>query len=96
MALENFYKGNHLLERDEVFRSCGIAAQTLMLAATAMGYDTCPMDLSDFDEVARIINLPKDHIIAMFTAIGKSVQKPWPRGGQLPMEEVVLKDRFET
>ena len=24
-------------------RSCGIAGQTLMLAAKAMGYDSCPM-----------------------------------------------------
>ena len=31
------------LERDEAMRSCGIAGQTLMLAAKAMGYDSCPM-----------------------------------------------------
>jgi len=65
-----------------------------MLAAKAMGYDTCPMDLSDLDEVARLINLPEDHAIAMFVAIGKATRDPWPRAGQLPLEQVVLQDRF--
>jgi nitroreductase len=65
-----------------------------MLSAKSMGYDSCPMDLSDFDQVARLINLPDHHLIAMFVAIGKGTREPWPRAGQLPMEEVVVTDRF--
>ena len=38
-----FYDGKDQLQRDEAMRSVGIAAQTLMLAAKAMGYDSCPM-----------------------------------------------------
>jgi len=93
-AVEEYYRGREQVQRDEAMRSCGIAAQTLMLAAKAMGYDTCPMDLSDLDEVARLINLPEDHAIAMFVAIGKATRDPWPRAGQLPLEQVVLQDRF--
>jgi nitroreductase len=75
-------------------RSCGIAAQTLMLAAKAMGYDSCPMDGFDFEAVGKLINLPKDHVITMFVAIGKGTKDPWPRPGQLPQSEVVIQDRF--
>ena len=75
-------------------RSCGMAAMTLMLAAREMGYDSCPMDGFDFDAVAKLINLPEDHLISMFVAIGKPASDPWPRGGQLPMQEVVVNDRF--
>ena len=79
---------------DEVMRSCGIAAQTLMLAAKSMGYDSCPMVGFDFDAVGRLINLPEDHVIAMMLAIGKATAPANPRGGQLPVEEVVVRNRF--
>jgi nitroreductase len=75
-------------------RSCGMAAQTLMLAAKAMGYDSCPMDGFDFAEVGKLINLPADHEISLFVAIGKALQPAQPRGGQLPLSEVVITDRF--
>ena len=75
-------------------RSCGIAAQTLMLAAKAMGYDSCPMDGFDFEKAASIIRLPEDHIITMFVAIGKSVQAANARGGQLKLADIVIKNHF--
>ena len=75
-------------------RSCGIAAQTLMLAAKEMGYDSCPMDGFDFDAVGKLINLPDDHAIAMFVAVGKALQPAYPRSGPLAVAEVVVQDRF--
>lgn len=93
-AIEEYYREREQLQRDEAMRSCGIAAQTMMLAAKAMGYDSCPMDLSDLDEVARLINLPEDHASAMFVAVGKGVRDPWPRAGQLPLEQALPLDRF--
>lgn len=94
VAIDEYYRGRPQTQRDEAMRSCGMAAQTLMLAAKEMGYDSCPMDLSDLDEVAKLIRLPEGHVIAMFVAIGKRARDPWPRAGQLPMDEVVLVDRF--
>lgn len=93
-AIRQYYEGQPQTQRDEGLRSCGIAAQTLMLSAKAMGYDSCPMDGFDFEAVAKLINLPEDHIITMFVVIGKSSAEPWPRGGQLAMEEVVITDSF--
>lgn len=93
-AIGTYYTGREGVQRDEAMRSCGIAAQTVMLTAKAMGYDSCPMDLSDFDQVAKLISLPHDHAIALFIAIGKGIHEPWPRGGSLPREEVVVVDGF--
>lgn len=93
-AIHDYYAGREQVQRDEAMRSCGLAGMTLMLAAKEMGYDTCPMDGFDFDAVARLINLPADHVIAFMIAVGKAVKEPWPRGGQLPLSEVLVTDRF--
>ncbi len=93
-AIDNYYRGRDQVQRDEAMRSCGIAAQTLMLSAKSMGYDSCPMDGFDFDAVGKLINLPDDHVIAMFVAIGKALQPARPRGGQLELREVVVPNRF--
>ena len=94
-AIGQYYEGQERVQRDEAMRSCGIAAQTLMLAAKAMGYDSCPMDGFGFDAVGKLINLPDDHVIAMFVAVGRGTKPAWDRPGQLPMSEVVIEDRFE-
>lgn len=56
--------------------------------------DSCPMDGFDFDAVGKLINLPDDHVVAMFVAIGKAIKEAWPRPGQLTMSEVVVENRF--
>ena len=95
-AIEQYYKGLDQVQRDEAMRSCGIAAQTLMLSAQSMGYDSCPMDGFDFDAVGVLINLPEDHAICMFVAVGKGMDDaaPSPKD-QLSFEEVVITDHFE-
>lgn len=90
----NFYKDKETLQRDEAMRSCGMAAQTLMLAAKDMGYDSNPMIGFDANEVAKIIKLPEDHVIAMMLVIGKATEAAKVRGGQLPLDEVVFKEHF--
>ncbi len=90
----HYYQNNPQVQRDEAMRSCGMAATTLMLAAKEMGYDTCPMDGFDFAAVARLLNLPADHIPTMFVAVGKALKPAAPRGGQLAMDEVVIYNQF--
>lgn len=93
-AIGQYYEGRDQVQRDECMRSCGIAGATLMLAAKAMGYDSCPMDGFDFDKVAEIINLPDDHLISFMIAIGKGTQPAWPKPGQLAYGEVVIENGF--
>lgn len=88
------YEGRETLARDEAMRSCGMAAQTLMIAAKALGYDSCPMVGFDPQQVATLIRLPDDHVIGLMLAIGKATQPARPRGGQLPTDEVLIPNRF--
>jgi len=90
----NFYDGKEQLQRDEGMRSCGIAAQTLMLTAKAMGYDSGAMIGFDPQKVAEIINLPEDHVIGLMVVIGKQIKPAMPRGGQLPLDDVIFTDSF--
>lgn len=89
-----FHEGREELQRDEAQRSIGMAMQTLMLAAKGMGLDSCPMIGFDQEAVARLVNLPADHCIGPMVAIGKGTKQPWPKPGQLSMDEVVITDRF--
>lgn len=93
-AIEQYYKDRPEVQQDECMRSCGLAGATLMLAAKAMGYDSCPMDGFDFEQVGKIINLPENHVISFMVAIGKGTEKAWPKPGQLSYGEVVKTDRF--
>ncbi|QLH04083.1 nitroreductase family protein [Nitrosopumilus oxyclinae] len=93
-AMGPFYEGKDQVQRDEAMRSCGIAAQTIMLAAKSMGYDSNPMIGFDPDKVAEIIKLPQDHIISMLIAVGKQTKPAMPRGGQLSLDKVVFTDKF--
>ena len=93
-AIGNFYSGNAQMQRDEVMRSCGMAAMTIMLAAKEMGYDTCPMDGFDFEAVGKLLNLPADHTPVMFVTVGKALKPASPRSGQLPLNEVVIQNKF--
>jgi len=89
-----FHEGREALQRDEAQRSIGMAMQTLMLAAKAMGYDSCPMIGFDLEKVAELIRLPEDHVMGAMVAIGKGTKEPWPKPGQLGLDEVVMTDRF--
>jgi nitroreductase len=93
-AIEQFYNGHEQVQRDEAMRSCGIVAMALMLAAQEMGYASCPMVGFDFDKVGKLINLPVDHVVAMFVTIGKGVKDAWARDGRIAMSEAVITDRF--
>ncbi len=93
--LTDFYEGREWIQRDEAIRSGALAAQNLMLSAKAMGYDACPMIGFDQAEVAKIIQLPEDHVFVMMVTIGKAAEQAWPRGGQLPLADVLVENRFQ-
>ncbi len=93
-ALSNKYSKSSQNQRDEAIRSCGFAGQTIMLAAKQMGLDSCPMVGFDYDELAKIINLPDDHLIVLMIVVGKALEPANPRGGQLALSDVVFENHF--
>jgi len=92
--MKPFHERREWLQRDEAQRSIGMAMQTLMLAAKAMGYESCPMIGFDIEKVAELINLPDDHVMGAMVAIGKGTKDPWPKPGQLPLSELVIENSF--
>ena len=89
-----FHEGREWLQRDEAQRSIGLAMQTIMLSAKAMGYDSCPMIGFDIEKVAELINLPDDHVMGPMVAIGKKTKESWPKPGQLKLNQLVFENSF--
>ena len=89
-----FYDGHAQLQRDEAMRTVGLVAQTIMLKATDMGYDSCPMIGFDATKVAEIINLPTDHVIGMMIALGRKAADAKTKPSILPLSEVMVVDGF--
>lgn len=89
-----FHEGREWLQRDEAQRSIGMAMQTLMIAAQGMGYQSCPMIGFEIEKVAELIKLPVDYVMGPMVAIGKGIKDPWPKPGQLPLEELVFENSF--
>lgn len=92
--IHSFYDGKEQLQRDEAMRSVGLIAQTIMLAAKAMNYDSCPMIGFDQEKVASLINLPKDHVIGMMLVVGKVIKVSGPKPGFIEKTEMIIENRF--
>jgi nitroreductase len=73
-------------------KSAALACQNLMIAAEALGLNTCPMEGFDSRRLAKLLKLSrKDHEIVMVIAIGKKSaahedRPQWRR----PLSETVL------
>jgi nitroreductase len=89
-----FHEGREWLQRDEAQRSIGLAMQTLMLAAQGMGLQSCPMIGFEIEKVAELVRLPDDHVMGPMVAVGRATQDPWPKPGQLPLEQIVVENGF--
>ena len=81
-----------LFQQEEAQRSIGMAMQTLMLAAQELGYDSCPMIGYELEGVKKMIHLPEDYVIGPMVAIGKGTKTPWPKPGQLPLDDIVFEN----
>lgn len=93
-AIGDFYRGREWLARDEAMRSVGMIAQTIMLSARDMGYDSCPMIGCDLDAVGKLVNLPADHAVGMLLAVGKATAPAREKGGFLPLADIVVENAF--
>ena len=72
-----------------VHTSCALAAQTFMLAMSAAGADTCPMEGFDSQRVKQLLHLPKASQINMVLACGpRSDKGVWGERFRVPFETV--------
>lgn len=61
--------------RVTVQKSCGMVAQTFMLAMSEKGYDTCPVEGLDSLRIKKILNLPSSCEINMVVTCGIRTDK---------------------
>lgn len=59
--------------RQWAVKSCALAAQTLMLALRAHGFDSCPMEGFDDRRLRRLLRLPGDAVVVMVVAAGRGL-----------------------
>ncbi len=71
-------------------KSCGLAAQTFMIAMANEEYDTCPMEGFDSKRVKNILNLPSGAEINMVISCGKRKGNEgiWGDRYRVPFEKV--------
>lgn len=75
--------------RDEAVRSASLGAATLMHAAEAMGYVSCPMVGFDAEGVVRAFALAPQEIPVMLVAVGRAAPGNWPQKPRRPLAEVL-------
>lgn len=76
-----------------VHKTCGLAAQTFMIAMAEIGYDTCPLEGFDSRRVKRLLKLPRSAEINMVIPCGirKGTLGIWGERFRVPFEEVYKK-----
>lgn len=73
-------------------KSCGLVAQTFMLAMSERGLDTCPMEGFDGDMIKTLLRLPKECEINMVVSCGiRSERGVWGERFRVPFEMVYHK-----
>ena len=81
----------HLGSRAWAARNAAFAAQTLMLAASASGIDSCPMEGFSAPKVAGILGLPRATVIPVVIALGyRAVEARIDAKWRRPMADVVV------
>ncbi|SDM99112.1 Nitroreductase [Fictibacillus solisalsi] len=74
--------------KDVVLVDGGIVSMSLMLAARAHGYDTCPIGGYEKDQIAEAFGLDKERYVpVMLVSIGKAAN-PGYQSVRLPVEKV--------
>ena len=77
--------------REWAAKSCALAAENLMLAFRAHGYDSCPMEGFDNRRAERLLQLPRDAFLVMFVAAGRgAVSGIYQSRFRLPRERFVI------
>lgn len=73
-----------------VHKTCGLAAQTFMIAMANEGYDTCPLEGFDSRRVKKLLKLPCSAEINMVIPCGirKGTRGIWGERFRVPFEEV--------
>jgi nitroreductase len=79
--------------RDEAIRNGSLASMQLMIAAKAMGYDTCPMGGYDAVKFVEAFNVPARYVPVMLITVGLAASPARP-SGRLSLDQITIKNTF--
>lgn len=79
--------------RDEAIRNGSLAAMNLMLAAKALGYDTCPMGGYDAGKFVEAFNVPARYVPVMLITVGLAAT-PARSAGRFPLDQITVSNSF--
>lgn len=78
--------------RVTVHQSCGMVAQTFIMAMSEQGYDTCPIGGFDSWRVKKILSLPYKSEIGMIVSCGIRDEKGvWGDRFRVPFEKIYIR-----
>lgn len=101
-----FGLGSHVLRRSTpsissaetwAVKNTMLAAQTMLLAATAAGLSTCPMEGFDGRRVRRALRIPRRYSIPLIVAVGYPTPLAWREPiamKRFPLEDVAFRDSY--
>lgn len=92
--IEQAYADQHAWARDQAICNASLAAMQLMLAARAMGLDSCPIGGFDQDKLIEAFAIPERYVPIMLVSVGKAAEAARP-SARLPIEETIVWNRFE-
>jgi nitroreductase len=90
--IENAYQSKQIA-RDEAIRNASLASMQLMLAAKALGYDTCPMGGFDHARFVQEFNVPERFIPVMLISVGLASNPARP-STRLPLDQIIVSNTF--
>ncbi len=70
-----------------------IAAEHMVLGATALEYGSCWIGAFGEDEVRKILKIPENYVIVALLPIGVPDESPQPRGRK-PFKEVFFEETY--
>ncbi|NEW08689.1 nitroreductase family protein [Paenibacillus sp. SYP-B3998] len=78
---------------DEAIRNGSLAAMQLMIAAKALGYDTCPMGGYDAAKFVEAFNVPARYVPVMLVTVGLAATPARP-SGRFSLEQITVSNTF--
>jgi nitroreductase len=92
VQVEGAYQ-NAQVARDEAIRNSSLASMQLMIAAKALGYDTCPMGGFNHSQFIEEFNVPERYIPTMLISVGLAATPGRP-SGRLSLDQIVVSNTF--
>lgn len=94
LQIERAYEDKPEWARDQAICNASLAAMQLMLAAKAIGLDSCPMGGFDPNKLIESYKIPDRYVPVMLVAVGKAVESA-RASVRLPIDDTIVWNRFE-